>query len=704
MADFNLFHPSKFKPSTYSATISTDQIIIPRQEYNAFLESQYRLTQANQTITQLKEEVAMLKEVMGRVMGFYGPSAATPSNALQVDAPPSVTKPSKLKEREKSHRRDSGVDGVGVDEESYESDSHQLNGNAGKNKSTITKSNLSNNMTKKEPISLIHQRNTHEPANEPNLLDLDDDDVSVASHKGSDRVKNDTGTGYDTEDSAKTFQRISRTSPQRPAEIKQAVALPELFPVPSPQQESHTLPPPPSSTSPAVKNTSRRTTLEAELDLGYESPVEEPERVPTPASWDAPPPQPKVDFELDMDAWKQNEDWDPNPEAKVPEEISFEESSQPQPTFAQIVRPTPIQSPISSSPLSPEAKSEPSTPSLGTASGGAKTAMQLYREKLEKKRALAESQDSGSSASSSFGGDRSTESDPGSYRHIYIPNLPSNSTLSTLTSLIRTNGKGGIEFISLFRQKNESLESNTFDGPGSGENIGVNITFTTAEACDVWFKFLFENSSTKLQGNPVKTWLFPNEDSASEWKKCAVFRRADYHPSIAGKIDKGGPGGPAVLQDAQKKGATRVLICTGLPYDVTETELARLSLPPGNRSLPYDGPTHLASGQAGLSTEEFARWKWIEKIVLEDEVVRFDDREELRKTAKIYAACIKTAFLARSKIWKKYNRNGSLPTGKTSGGYVKVDFLRDECEGPLEELPPWVVVGGDDDSEVDADA
>jgi len=200
----------------------------------------------------------------------------------------------------------------------------------------------------------------------------------------------------------------------------------------------------------------------------------------------------------------------------------------------------------------------------------------------------------------------------------------------------------------------------------------------------------------------VKTWLFPNEDSAAEWKKCAVFRRPDYHPSIAGKIDKGGPGGQAALQEAQKRGATRVLRVLGLPPDVTESDLASLSLPPGNRSHTYDGPTHLASGQAGLATEEFARWKWLEKIVIEDEeVVGFGDGGEPRKCAKIYTAGIKTAYLARGKIWKNYNRNGVV-TGR-SYGHVKVDFIKDECEGPLEELPPWVVVAGDDDLEMDLD-
>jgi len=176
------------------------------------------------------------------------------------------------------------------------------------------------------------------------------------------------------------------------------------------------------------------------------------------------------------------------------------------------------------------------------------------------------------------------------------------------------------------------------------------------------------------------------------------FRRPEYHPSIAGKIERAGPGGQASLQEALKKGATRALRVSGLPADVTESDLAFMSLPPGNRSRIYDGPTYLASGQAGLATEEFARWKWLEKIEIEDEILGFGDGTEPKKTALIYTAGIKTAFLARGKIWKKYNTRS---TGRGLIAHVKVEFIRDECNGPLEELPPWVVVAGDDDSEMD---
>ena len=178
--------------------------------------------------------------------------------------------------------------------------------------------------------------------------------------------------------------------------------------------------------------------------------------------------------------------------------------------------------------------------------------------------------------------------------------------------------------------------------------------------------------------------------------KCAVFRRHDYHPSIAGKMERTGPGGQASLQEALKKGATRVLRVSGLPPDVTESDLAFLTLPPGNRTRIYEGPTHLASGQAGLATEEFARWKWLEKVEIVEEMYGFD--VEPKKTALVFTAGVKTAYLARGKIWKHYNTRNP---GRGLMGHVKVEFVRDECNGPLEELPPWVVVAGDDDSDLD---
>jgi len=699
MPEYASYHQQNHRPSTYTATITTDQIIISRPEYNELVENKFRLGQANEAVVSLKSEIEMLKDVVQRLVGFYG-TTGNVTNITGTGLIGGSTKHQKddnkdrIRATESTTRRDSGVDGVGMHENDEESDprpSHRVP-MAPVRENGITL-----------PVNPSFPPHKQTEQNELNLLDLFEDDEKPVPVRQTKTTTTTTttmrnGTYDSTDDQAEiktqTYSRVAAT--RRPLESPVAPP-PSPPPVPRVVRKVYREPEPEPEPEP-----------QPQPQLGYESPEDEvEERTSTPASWERAPAAPEVTFDLntDDDDWRRSTDWDPAPgKGKEKERAVVVESSLPEPILG--TRPTLIQ-PVKSDWRSPttipsaRAKMEDSSPSPPTSviSSSSKTARQLFLEKKSLQRALAEAHNDqlATSSAGSSTGDIEKSTDPSTFRHIYIPNLPANATLSTLSSVIRTNGQGGVEFISLFRQKTESLDLPNFEEPGSGENIGVNITFTTAEACDAWFKFLFENSSQKLQGNPTKTWLFPNEDSAAEWKKCAVFRRSDYHPSIAGKIDKGGPGGQATMAEAQKRGATRVLQVVGLPSDVTESDLAWLSLPPGNRSLLYDGLTHEASGQAGLSTEEFARWKWLEKIVIEDEEpVGFGDSGERRKTAKIYAAGVKTAYLARGKIWKKYNRNGAV-VGKSSGGYVKVEFVKDECEGPLEELPPWVVVGGDDD-------
>ncbi|KAF8446601.1 hypothetical protein BGX38DRAFT_652794 [Terfezia claveryi] len=710
------YHQQSHRPSTYTATITTDQIIISRPEYNELVENKFRLSQANDTVVSLKSEIEMLKNVVQRLVGFYGTTGNgtnTTGNGMIGSSTGHQKDDNKDRIRAKklTARRDSGVDGVSNHENDEEIDPHPSHRAP---MSPVRENGIT------LPVTQSFAIQKHTDQNELNLLDLYEDEKPVPARQTKTTIMRN-GTYDSTDDQAEikpqTYSRIAAA--RRPLESPVA-------PPPSPPPAPH-----------VVRKVYREREPEPQPQpqLGYESPEEEEERTSTPASWERAPAAPEVtfdDFNADDDSWRRSTEWDPAPgKGKEKAEVAVVESSRPAPTLEARpttfetrpttfetrpttfeTRPTtletrPIIQAVKSDWRSPtivpnvRTKMEDSSPSPPTSiiSSGSKTARQLFLEKKSLQRALAEahSEQLAASSAGSSTGDIDKISDPSTFRHIYIPNLPANATLSTLSSIIRTNGQGGVEFISLFRQKAEGLDLPNFEDPGSGENIGVNITFTTAEACDAWFKFLFENSSQKLQGNPTKTWLFPNEDSAAEWKKCAVFRRSDYHPSIAGKIDKGGPGGQATMAEAQKRGATRVIQVNGLPPDVTESDLAWLSLPPGNRSLLYDGVTQEASGQAGLSTEEFARWKWLEKIVIEDEEpAGFGDGGERRKTARIYAAGVKTAYLARGKIWKKYNRNGAV-IGKTSGGYVKVEFIKDECEGPLEELPPWVVVGGDDD-------
>ena len=690
MPEYASYNQQSHKPSTYSATITTDQIIISRHEYNELVESKFRLGHANETIIGLKSEIEMLKDVVQRLVGFYNTTGdGTNITGTGIIENSTVHQRDDNKDRIKTAkpttRRDSGVEIVGThdnDEESDSGPSHRAP------IAPIRENGIKLPVKPSEVVSLPLHKLTEE--NELNLLDLDEDDEKPLLVRQTKTTATMNGAYDSIATQAETKpQTYSRIASHRPLDSS-------IVPPPSP---------------PPVPRVVRKVYREPEPEprpppqLGYES--HEDERASTPASWERAPAAPAVtfdDFNVDDDDWRRSAEWDPAPAKGKAKEKTVVVENLPtfdtRPTFLQAVK-SDWRTPTISSVRAKMEDSSPSPPAsvVSSSPSAPKTARQLFLEKRNLQRALAEAnneQVAASSAASSTG-DTVAESDPSTYRHIYIPNLPANATLATLSSIIRTNGQGGVEFISLFRQKAESLDLTNFEEPGSGENIGVNITFTTASACDAWFKFLFENSSQKLQGNPTKTWLFPNEDSAAEWKKCAVFKRSDYHPSIAGKIDKGGPGGQATMAEAQKRGATRVIQVTGLPPDITESDLAWLSLPPGNRSLPYEGLTHLASGQAGLSTEEFARWKWLEKIVIEDEEpTGFGDGGEPRKTAKIYAAGVKTAYLARGKIWKKYNRPGAV-VGKSSGGWIKVEFIKDECEGPLEELPPWVVVGGDDD-------
>lgn len=697
MPAYSHVHPSDSKPSTYSATITTDQIIITRHEYNSLVETKLRLEHAAATISDLKAEVVMLKDVILRVMDHYDSNSNGVANLAgpRMNGGSQINRNEESKTRSKSTkvppRRDSGVDGIGmVQHDGDESDRRSSNRGSLDN----TKSHF---ISRTDPVSIARPKSTE--TNELNLLDLDEvfhQPMGSPRPGSKSTVRNGKYDSTDNQVQNKsqlfTGSASNRPTVSPPAPPTSAPSAPPGYPEPG-----KWMPPPQSP-----------------VRAGYESPDEEEvDRAPTPASWEQTASHPKVtfdDFNAEDDNWKKLAEWDPAPGKGKKTETALEqpivaESSRPGLPPVQAVKPH-LRALLNNSPVGLKDKvddSSPSTPPPTIISTGPKTARQLFMEKRRLTLALlaesrTEANATSSAASSSGDMDKiMAEPDPSTFRHVYIPNLPSNATLSTLTSIIRTNGQGGVEFVSLFRQKAEGGDYLNFEEPGTGENIGVNITFTTAEACDAWFKFLFENSSQKLQGNPVKTWLFANEDSAGEWRKSAVFRRSDYHPSIAGKIDKGGPGGQAQLADAQKRGATRVLLITGLPPDVTENDLAWLALPPGNRSLPYDGPTHLASGQASLSTEEFARWKWLERIVIEDEEqLGFGDGLERRKTAKIYTAGVKTAYLARGKIWKKYNKSGTM-LGKSSGSYVKVEFLRDDCEGPLEELPPWVVVGGDDD-------
>jgi len=693
------YHQQSHKPSTYSATITTDQIIISRHEYDGLVENRIRLGQANEIIVGLKREIEGLKDVVQRLLPFYGPMS-NDTNITSTGMIENSTAHQKDDHKDRvrvikstTNRRDSGVDGVGVHENEEESDPRPPHRAF---VAPVRENGVGLPANRDEAVSFKPHKSLGR--DELNLLDLDEDEKPVPARQTK-TMRNRT---YDSSDdqaeiSPQTYSRVATQPP-----LESLVAPP---------------PPPPLVPHVARKVIREEPQPQPQPQPGYESDEEAGDGHSTPESWERAPAAAEVtfdDFNADDDDWKRSTEWDPTPGAAKEKEKAVDVgSSHPGPALETRptlesrptleTRPTLIQAvklDWRSPPTipSPRAKVEDSSPSPPPISSGPKTARQLFLEKKYQQRSLAEANEASSSTSSAGDVERLlAESDPSTYRHIYIPNLPANATLSTLSSVIRTNGQGGIEFISLFRQKAENVDFPNFEDPGSGENIGVNITFTTAEACDAWFKFLFENSSQKLQGNPTKTWLFPNEDSASEWRKCAVFRRSDYHPSIAGKIDKGGPGGHVTMAEAQKRGATRVLLVTGLPPEVTESDLAWLSLPPGNRSLLYDGPTHLASGQAGLSTEEFARWKWLERIVVEDEEpIGFGDVGGPRKTAKIYTAGVKTAYLARGKIWKKYNRNGPV-TVKSTGVQVKVDFMKDECEGPLEELPPWVVVGGDDD-------
>lgn len=666
----------------------TDQITISRHDYNALLETKFRLGLANDTITELKEEVTMLKQVLKRMLDFYNvaniASAPASGGPLIEDSLLQQNDDDQVRPgtRKKKNRRDSGVDGVDV---SQNEDDEEGNGEVGAQaiRGMPIIDNIQTQINQEDEFVDLSAFDRQVESQELNLLDFGDEESTPSRNAAA-----EISSLHVTEEVEKTsflFPHVDSYS---------SIPVSSPSPPPAPRKIQHEPEPMRSM----------------QTELGYQSPEEEPVRAPTPASWERPPKSPEVTFELNADDWQKSASWNPTPGVanghtaepvwgvepvwgnQTEKEITIPaETPRPPP---QIVKSTLHPVKLQTDDPSPPPPKPISPPVL-------KTARQLY---LEKKtlRALAESHPeslaTSSSASSSGDIDRAVvESDPNTFRHIYIPNLPSSSTLSTLSSVIRTNGQGGVESISLFRQKTGDMENNNYEESGNGENIGANISFTSAEACDAWFKFLFENSSAKLQGNPVKTWLFPSEDSAAEWDKCAVFRRPEYHPSIAGKIERAGPGGQASLQEALKKGATRVLKVSGLPPDVTESDLAFMSLPPGNRSRVYEGPTHLASGQAGLATEEFARWKWLEKIELEDEILGFGEAAEAKKTALIYTAGVKTAFLARGKIWKKYNRT----TGRGLVSQVKVEFIRDECNGPLEELPPWVVVAGDDDSDLD---
>lgn len=689
----DLLNHSKSRPSTYATTVTTDQITISRHEYDALLDTKFRLRQANEVITELKGEVSMLKEVMNRMLGFYNINIAsigpvpTPGGPLIEDSLLQQNEVDQIRPRtrKKNNRRDSGVDGVDIPSNG---DDEEGNGEAEPQavKGMPTIDHIQTQHNQEDEFDLAFNRQT-EPQ-DFNLLDFGEDE-EFAPASNTTRSIAEISSLHVTEEPEKRpflFPHVDSYS---------------SVPVSSPSPPSPPSPPPAPQATRKILHEPEPTPL-IQTELGYQSPEEEEERPPTPASWEKPPKSPEVTFEFNPDDWQKSASWDPSPglangHTVEPERANGVEKdttvpakpSRPLPQTARLtVRPHMVQ-PADSSPPPPNPISPPVL----------KTARQLY---LEKKtlRALAESHPESlattSNASSSGEIDKAgSESDPNTFRHIYIPNLPPNSTLSTLSSVIRTNGQGGVESISLFRQKAGDGENN-YEESGNGESIGANISFTSSEACDAWFKFLFENSSQKLQGNLVKTWLFPSEDSASEWLKCAVFRRHDYHPSIAGKIERAGPGGQASLQEALKKGATRVLRVSGLPPDVTESDLAFLTLPPGNRTRIYEGPTHLASGQAGLATEEFARWKWLEKVEIVDEIFGFDG--EPKKTALVFTAGVKTAYLARGKIWKHYNTRNP---GRGLMGHVKVEFVRDECNGPLEELPPWVVVAGDDDSDLD---
>ncbi|KAI5809092.1 hypothetical protein DFH27DRAFT_250958 [Peziza echinospora] len=701
--------------SSYTATISTDQVVISRREYNSFLETRNRFERVSHENHLLKREVSMLqtnvKNIMAscqNMMDHYMTAGKADSDYSQFQQEAAATdRVRQSKFKAKSNRRDSGVDGVhgaemNEDAEDlgsphWESQEAAFNGRLGQN--GRQRGNSAHGHFSGQPKGSLNARRF----NEELLVHLDEEaDTSGAGTKSSSisgAVPRSSGS-----------ERGAMPAPPPPAQTNPRVLkrnhtpAPQVPPEPIPVQ-THAIPTGPKAD---LKKKGKKIVPQPEPESESEK-EQEDEREGE--SWEYSEPQPTVTFDLD-DSWKADDwgtpsansapqqqqhgpTWPSQPAWRRASEDTTDsawtevKSSKPGKTTATYTEAAAAGLPRPKKYVPPHVSSEETTP-LPPAS--TKTARDLFLERQAEAARQAEAK------ASSLPQELSEPADSSTFRHIYIPDLPSDANIGTVTKFIRTNGNGLIESISMFRQKPLNGETNTmYEVAGNGEPIGANITFHTAAGCQEWFMHLVRNSSPKLQKNPEKTFLFPTEDCAASWKKCAVLRRADYHPSIAGKIDKGGPGGVDDIENAVKsKGLRRVLVVSGLPSEITETELARLSMPPGSRSLTYEGPSHKASGQSILTTEEFARWKWIEKIVIEDDrVAGFGEGGPRKKVARIYLAGIKTAFLARKKIWNRFNRDDGA-SKKRKDPYVQVMFGQDECEGPLSEVPSWIGVIGDD--------